>query len=90
MDIAALIKIVKDNGIDSVHPGYGFLSESEEFAKRMWDEAQAVVLGPGWGILSETGDKLKARGLAESCKYIYLLWIRFGRWMVNVLTSDER
>lgn len=70
MNIDAIIEIVKKNGIDAVHPGYGFLSESDEFAKRMWEEANAVVVGPGWGILASTGDKLKARALAESCEYL--------------------
>lgn len=63
-----MIKIVKENQIDAVHPGYGFLSESEVFAKRMWEEAGAMVVGPGWDILENTGDKLKARQLAEKCK----------------------
>ncbi|KAH5294756.1 hypothetical protein HBI12_221450 [Parastagonospora nodorum] len=67
MDISALIEIVKKHQIDAVHPGYGFLSESAAFVKRMWDEAGAAVVGPGWEILAETGDKLKARGLAERC-----------------------
>lgn len=79
MDIDAIIEIVKKHGIDAVHPGYGFLSESEEFAKRMWNEANSVVVGPGWGILANTGDKLKARALAESCKLFALLdWLDFG------------
>ncbi len=69
MSIYALIEIVKKYQIDAVHPGYGFLSECEEFAKRVWDGAGAVVVGPGWAILSNTGDKLKARKLAEECEY---------------------
>ncbi|KAJ5042008.1 carbamoyl-phosphate synthase L chain, ATP binding domain-containing protein [Bipolaris maydis] len=67
MSTDKLIEAIKHHQIDAVHPGYGFLSESEEFCKRVWDEAGAVVVGPGWGILSNTGDKLKARQLAEAC-----------------------
>ena len=67
MDIAFLIKLVKDNHIDAVHPGYGFLSESAEFSRRMWQEALAMVVGPGWEVLEQTGDKLKAKALAASC-----------------------
>ncbi|KAH8722989.1 carbamoyl-phosphate synthase L chain, ATP binding domain-containing protein [Phaeosphaeriaceae sp. PMI808] len=67
MSIDTLIDVVKKHQIDAVHPGYGFLSESDEFAKRMWDEAGVVVVGPGWAILESTGDKLKARDLAASC-----------------------
>ena len=69
MNIDVLIGIVKKHNIDAVHPGYGFLSESDKFSERMWKEANAVVVGPGWSILSDTGDKLKARQLAERCKY---------------------
>ncbi|KAJ4349404.1 uncharacterized protein N0V89_008019 [Didymosphaeria variabile] len=67
MDISALIAIVRKHDIDAVHPGYGFLSESAELAKRMWNEARAVVIGPGWEVLEATGDKLRARELAEKC-----------------------
>lgn len=67
MSIDDLIGIVKKHKIDAVHPGYGFLSESDVFAERVWKEAGAVVVGPGWDILANTGDKLKARKLAEHC-----------------------
>lgn len=68
MSIDALIDLVQKHQIDAVHPGYGFLSESDDFSHRMWTEAGAVVVGPGWRILSSTGDKLKARQLAEECE----------------------
>ncbi|KAI3319783.1 carbamoyl-phosphate synthase L chain, ATP binding domain-containing protein [Xylariaceae sp. AK1471] len=67
LDIPALVRIVKQHEIDAVHPGYGFLSESADFARRMWNEAGAVVIGPGWDILSKTGDKLAAKLLAREC-----------------------
>lgn len=67
MDISYLIDLVRTHQIDAVHPGYGFLSESAEFSRRMWEEANAVVIGPGWEILDQTGDKLKAKALAEAC-----------------------
>ncbi|KFY38490.1 hypothetical protein V495_06549 [Pseudogymnoascus sp. VKM F-4514 (FW-929)] len=68
LDIPALITIIKSHNIDAVHPGYGFLSESAEFAHRVWTDASAVVVGPGWDALARTGDKLAARQLAEECK----------------------
>lgn len=67
LDISQLVAIVKEHGIDTVHPGYGFLSESADFAKRMWETANAVVIGPGWETLARTGDKLQARLLAQIC-----------------------
>lgn len=68
LDISKLIAVAKQHGINAVHPGYGFLSESAEFAKRMWDEAQVVVIGPGWDTLARTGDKLQAKALAAQCQ----------------------
>jgi pyruvate carboxylase len=66
LDINLLISLVKQHAIDTVHPGYGFLSESAEFAERMWREAGAVVVGPGWEVLARTGDKVVARELAQA------------------------
>lgn len=68
LDIDELVRVIKDQKIDAVHPGYGFLSESADFAWRMWKDAACTVVGPGWEILARTGDKLQARILAESCK----------------------
>ncbi|KAI1810655.1 hypothetical protein GGS20DRAFT_566517 [Poronia punctata] len=67
LDISFLVGIAKENAIDAIHPGYGFLSESADFARRMWHEAGAVVIGPGWDILDKTGDKLAAKLLAREC-----------------------
>ncbi|KAK4498481.1 hypothetical protein PRZ48_011139 [Zasmidium cellare] len=66
MSVDAMLKIVGENGIDAVHPGYGFLSESAELAKRMAEKG-VMVVGPGAENLARTGDKLAARGLAEGC-----------------------
>ncbi|KAK6844218.1 hypothetical protein PG995_014328 [Apiospora arundinis] len=66
-DIALLVDLARKHGIDIVHPGYGFLSESAEFARCMWHDAGAVVIGPGEEILAQTGDKLAAKALAQRC-----------------------
>ena len=67
MDIDGLINIVKENNIDAIHPGYGFLSESVDFARRLQEEADCLVVGPGHEVLERTGDKLKAKRLATEC-----------------------
>jgi pyruvate carboxylase len=67
MNIDQLVKIVRENQIDAIHPGYGFLSESADFSRRMWQEAHCMVVGPGWEVLEQTGDKLKAKALAAEC-----------------------
>lgn len=63
-DITLLVDLAKKNGIDAVHPGYGFLSENAEFAAAM-REVGIEVIGPGEEVLAATGDKLAARELAE-------------------------
>lgn len=65
LDISFLVDLARKHRIDAVHPGYGFLSESAEFAHRMWTEAGAVVIGPGPENLARTGDKLQAKQLAQ-------------------------
>lgn len=67
-NVDSIIKIAKDNKIDAVHPGYGFLSENAEFSRRAWEEVDVMVVGPGWDVLERTGDKLKAKVLAEECQ----------------------
>jgi pyruvate carboxylase len=67
LDIVEILSVAKENNIDAIHPGYGFLSESAELSQKAW-ETGIVVIGPGWDILDKTGDKLKARVLAEQCK----------------------
>ncbi|KAI7527274.1 pyruvate carboxylase, partial [Hortaea werneckii] len=66
LNISELVDLVKQYGIDAVHPGYGFLSESAEFAQQMAD-VNVMVVGPGARNLSRTGDKLQARLLAVEC-----------------------
>ena len=67
LNIEELINIARKHDVDAVHPGYGFLSESAEFAERMWKDAGILVIGPGPQILSRTGDKLQAKLLAAEC-----------------------
>ncbi|MBQ2680161.1 MAG: acetyl-CoA carboxylase biotin carboxylase subunit [Firmicutes bacterium] len=46
----------------AIHPGYGFLSENPEFAKKC-DENGIVFIGPPWDVIKLMGDKEKAREL---------------------------
>lgn len=60
LDIEGIIAIAKDAGVDAIHPGYGFLSENVEFAKRCEQEG-ITFIGPKSIHLDMFGDKVKAR-----------------------------
>ncbi|MFB5281307.1 pyruvate carboxylase [Peribacillus sp. Hz7] len=64
LDIEGIIEIAKMSGVDAIHPGYGFLSENIEFAKRCQEEG-IIFIGPETQHLDMFGDKVKARTQAE-------------------------
>ena len=63
LDHAAILAAVKKSGADLIHPGYGFLSESAEFA-RACAEAGYTFVGPDARTLELFGDKSSARRTA--------------------------
>ena len=63
LNIAKLIAIAKKSGADAVHPGYGFLSESEAFARAVIDAGLAWI-GPKPDTIAKLGDKVEARKIA--------------------------
>lgn len=60
LDIEGILAIAKDAGVDAIHPGYGFLSENLDFAKRCEEEG-VTFIGPTSNHLDMFGDKVKAR-----------------------------
>ena len=54
----------KEHDIDAIHPGYGFLSENEEFARRCGEEG-IIFIGPHVEHLNMFGDKVNARTQAK-------------------------
>jgi acetyl/propionyl-CoA carboxylase alpha subunit len=61
-----IIEVAQQGGCDAIHPGYGFLSESAEFAAAC-EAAGITLVGPSAETLNLFGDKAAARALAESC-----------------------
>ncbi|MEH7238436.1 pyruvate carboxylase [Bacillus sp. JJ1562] len=60
LDIEGIIEIAKENDVDAIHPGYGFLSENLDFARRCEEEG-IIFIGPRTSHLDMFGDKVKAR-----------------------------
>ena len=63
LNIAKLLEIARKSGADAVHPGYGFLSESEAFAQAVID-AGLRWIGPSPATIAKLGDKVEARKIA--------------------------
>mmetsp|Transcript_73816 Transcript_73816/g.210536 ORF Transcript_73816/g.210536 Transcript_73816/m.210536 type:complete len:1260 (+) Transcript_73816:108-3887(+) len=63
LNIDAIIKTAVDNGVDAIHPGYGFLSESSEFADACAKNG-ITFIGPTVENLEGFADKTSARAMA--------------------------
>ena len=62
-----IIAACKATGAEAVHPGYGFLSENEDFARRV-EEAGVVFIGPKHYSIAAMGDKIASKKLADQAK----------------------
>ena len=62
-----IIQACKDTGAEAVHPGYGFLSENEQFARRC-EEQGIVFIGPKHQSIAAMGDKIASKKLALEAK----------------------
>ncbi len=64
LDIENLVKLAVDNGIESMHPGYGYLSENADFAEACRN-AGVTFIGPSPEIIRAMGDKITAKEIAH-------------------------
>jgi acetyl-CoA carboxylase biotin carboxylase subunit len=62
-----IIKICKELKVDAIHPGYGFLSENADFARKV-REAGITFIGPSPESMDMMGDKLSAKATAKKYK----------------------
>lgn len=64
LDIEEILRIAKRKKIDAIHPGYGFLSENIDFARRCKEEG-ITFIGPEASIMEQLGNKIAAKNLAK-------------------------
>lgn len=64
LNIDQILEIIKENQIDAVHPGYGFLSENTLFAQKL-EEAGVIFIGPNVNAIEKMGDKAISKQMAK-------------------------
>lgn len=63
LNIDEIIRVAKRNNVDAIHPGYGFLSENADFARRC-RENDIIFVGPDPEVMDQLGDKVMAKKMA--------------------------
>lgn len=74
-------KLQKENEVDAIHPGYGFLSENVTFARRCREEG-IIFVGPQPEVMEQLGDKIAAKELAR-----FLSKVRYQHINSSINTS---
>lgn len=64
LNVAKILDLVKENNIDGIHPGYGFLSENGDFAEAL-EKIGVVFIGPNTHAIKVMGDKATSKQLAK-------------------------
>jgi propionyl-CoA carboxylase alpha chain len=65
--IDKIVEACRSTGAEAVHPGYGFLSEREAFARAL-QKAGIVFIGPNPGAIAAMGDKIESKKRAAAAK----------------------
>jgi acetyl-CoA carboxylase biotin carboxylase subunit len=64
LNVDKIIEVCKELSVDAIHPGYGFLSENADFARRLYNE-NITLIGPSAEAMEMMGDKLKAKAAVK-------------------------
>ncbi|XP_077339087.1 propionyl-CoA carboxylase alpha chain, mitochondrial [Lithobates pipiens] len=67
LNMDAIMEAIRKTGAQAVHPGYGFLSENKEFARRLAAE-NVTFIGPDTHAIQAMGDKIESKLLAKNAK----------------------
>jgi acetyl-CoA/propionyl-CoA carboxylase len=67
LNMNKIVEIAKAAGADAIHPGYGFLSENENFPD-MCEKNGIIFIGPTAKAMDVTGDKMKCKGVMKKAK----------------------
>ncbi|MGV8815589.1 MAG: pyruvate carboxylase [Gelidibacter sp.] len=66
LDMDEIVALAKSKNCDAIHPGYGFLSENSEFARKCANNG-IIFIGPSPEVMDALGDKIMAKKIAVKC-----------------------
>jgi propionyl-CoA carboxylase alpha chain len=66
LNVDNLISAIDQSGAEAVHPGYGFLSEKEHFARAVVERTSATWIGPNPESIFSMGDKIESKKIARA------------------------
>jgi pyruvate carboxylase subunit A len=64
LNIERIVDIAKKSGSEAIHPGYGFLAENYQFAKRCTEEG-ITFIGPSWKTIRAMGSKIESKQMMQ-------------------------
>ncbi len=82
LNIDNILSAVASSGAEAVHPGYGFLSENSEFARKL-EQAGVMLIGPSPEAVRKMGDKIESKKIAMAAG------VSTVPGMLDVITSDD-
>lgn len=89
LDIEGIIYLAKTQQVDAIHPGYGFLSENVQFARRCREEG-ITFIGPAPEVMAQLGDKVAAKELAREAEVPLIADSNIKLDRVEVALSEAR
>lgn len=89
LDGEALVAAALASGAEAVHPGYGFLAENADFARRVSD-AGLIFVGPSPEAIETMGDKIRAREIAAECGLPLIPSAQLGDSKVSARRAAKR
>ncbi len=66
LNVENLLRAIDQSGAECVHPGYGFLSEKDYFAKAVIERTGATWIGPNPHAILKMGDKIESKKIAQA------------------------
>ncbi|HEX9318408.1 MAG TPA: biotin carboxylase N-terminal domain-containing protein, partial [Nitrososphaeraceae archaeon] len=64
LDMDKIMEVAKKEGVDAIHPGYGFLAENQDFAEKC-EKNNIIFVGPKSLCMELTGDKMRCKEIMQ-------------------------